>query len=631
MRRHPRALAIALGILSLLTRAGRASAEAGAAKIGLAQRDGAWYFAAPNGESFLSRGICVVRERDDAVKPGFRGYDGAAAAGSAPAWAEAAARNLRDWGFNTVGCWSSDLMRGRGLYTTDIMNLRIERDGKMKDVFSALFEGEAASLAERVAKRHRGDEELLGYFLENEQPWWGDFGWYTSHAPTLLDAYLAMPSRSPGREAALGYLRSAYTDISRFNAAYGSSYSSWKKLERKGLPSHPSPALSADRNAFAGIVARRYYAVASGAIRKSDPGRLVLGDRFANHAPRAVVEACGEYCDVVSLNYYLGYLSVNPEYLKGFAELSGRPLLITEFSYRAMENRSGDKNTKGADVTVATQADRAEGYERYVSSLARLPFVVGWHWFQFYDESPGGRSFDGENSNYGVVDIYGRPYEELVAEMRETNAAAQALHERSATSSLGESVFVDESVAVLRSGTRSELPASLFSGRLRAWGWADTASGASIDARQAPSGIAADYDSGSGWGCGFSFAPALDAAAMAEYADLSAFEGIEIVVKAKAGLRVAVFITEQGGDDPGKGEYRGAEGSDGESFDTEPFALQGKETRVKLPFELFGLRTSYGNQAGNRRIDLKAIRSIDIYVPGAQGKGKLELISCSAY
>jgi len=608
-----------------------AQKPAAAAAIGLAQRDGAWYFAAPSGELFLSRGICVIRERDDSVRPGFRGYDGASAAGGAQAWADNAARDLLAWGFDTAGCWSSDLMRGRGLYTTDIMYLRIELDGKMKDVFSPLFEGEAAALARRVADRHRGDAQLLGYFLENEQPWWGDFGWYTGHAPTLLDAYLAMPSRSPGREEAIDYLRSAYADISRFNAAYGTSYPSWKEMERKGLPTRPSPALSADRNAFAGIVARRYYAVAAGAIRKSDPGRLVLGDRFANHAPREVVEACGEHCDVVSLNYYLGYLSVSPEYLKGFAELSGRPLLITEFSYRATENRSGDKNTKGADVTVETQADRARGYARYVSSLARLPFVIGWHWFQFYDESPGGRSFDGENSNYGVVDIDGRPYEELVAAMRETNAAAPALHARSAMSALGEPEFVNESVAVLRSGTRAELPASLLSGRLRIWGWADTAAGASIDARQAPSGIAADYDSGSGWGCGFSFTPALDEARMAEYVDLSSFEGIELVFKAKAGLRVSVFVTEHGADDPGKSEYRGAEGSDGESFETESFALQGKETRVKLPFELFALRSSYGNQSGNRRIDLKAIRSIDVYAPGAQGKGKLEIVSCSAY
>jgi len=402
---------------------GGGSGEAFSA-AGLAERDGAWHFRAPDGGLFLSRGVCVVVERDGAVKPGSRGYDGAASAGGDDAWAEGAARNLRAWGFDTAGCWSSERLRGRGLYSTDIMYLRIEKGGKMKDVFSALFEGEAEELAERLTARHRDDAELLGYFLENEQPWWGDYGWYTGHAPTLLDAYLSMPAGSPGRGAALGYLGSAYGRIDRLNAAYAASYASWKDFERRGLPPLPSLALSADRNAFAGVVARRYYAVAAGALRKRDPGRLVLGDRFANHAPREVVRACGAHCDVVSLNYYAGYKAVNAEYLKGFAELSGRPLLITEFSYRAMENRSGDKNTKGADVTVPTQRDRAEGYARYVSSLARLPFVVGWHWFQYFDESPGGRSFDGEDSNYGIVDINGKPYEELVSAMREANQRA---------------------------------------------------------------------------------------------------------------------------------------------------------------------------------------------------------------
>ncbi len=620
-----------LGALSLSALAeGGGPGEASSA-VGLAERDGAWYFSAPGGGTFLSRGVCVITERDDAVKPDSRGYDGAAASGGAEAWAAGTARDLRAWGFDTAGCWSSGLMRGRGLYTVDILYLRIERAGKTKDVFSSLFEGEAEALAERLTAQHRGDRELLGYFLENEQPWWGDFGWYTGHAPTLLDAYLAMPASSPGRAAALGYLRSAHGEIDRLNVAYASSYKSWKDFERRGLPSLPSLALSADRNAFAGIVARRYYAVAAGALRKRDPERLVLGDRFANYAPREVVRACGAHCDVVSLNYYAGYKAVNAEYLKGFAELSGRPILITEFSYRATENRSGDKNTKGADVTVPAQRDRAEGYARYVSSLARLPFVVGWHWFQYFDQSPGGRSFDGEDSNYGIVDIDGKPYEELVSSMRDVNARVPALHARSGETRIGAAVFADDPVSIARSGKRSGRSESLLVDRAAAWGWADEGAGGRIAAKAGSKGIVAEYDSGKGWGCGFSFAPAIKGAAGPGYADLSAFEGLELVFMAKAGLRVSVFITEDGADEPWRAEYRGAEGADGESFTTEPFALRAGETRVRLPFELFGLRTSYGNQEGKRCMDLKAIRSLEVHVTGGQGGGKFELLSCAAY
>jgi len=47
-------------------------------------------------------------------------------------------------------------------------------------------------------------------------------------------------------------------------------------------------------------------------------------------------------------------------------------------------------------------------------TLLRLPYVVGADWFQYYDEPPFGRH-DGENYNFGLVDIHDRPYRELTA------------------------------------------------------------------------------------------------------------------------------------------------------------------------------------------------------------------------
>jgi hypothetical protein len=625
-------LGIALSLLSPFMAVAQDGPRSGPVGfVGLERNGGAWYFTSPSGEPFLSRGVCVVRERDDSVRPGFPGYDGAKKAGSVEAWAGAAAASLKSWNVDTVACWSSPSMRGRGLYTVEILNIRIERDKKIKDVFSPYFEGEAAALAEKVCLGRRGDSELLGYFLENEQPWWGDYGWYTGHAPTLLDAYMDMKADTPGKRAALAYYRGAYADIDALNAAYRSSFGSWKDFGRGGVPSLPSEALNADRNSFAGIVARRYYGVTVAAVKARDPDHLVLGDRFANYAPREVVKACGEFCDVVSLNYYSGYRKVNPEYLKGFAELSGRPLLITEFSYRAMENRSGDRNSKGADVSVATQRERAEGYECYVGSLARLPFILGWHWFQFFDQSPGGRSFDGEDSNYGLVDIENRPYEELTTAMRDVNAAAPAFHALSGSAVLGAAAFADEAVGLARGSERSGNPVRFPGIPPRAYGWADAENGGKMKISASGDALVADYSSGSGWGSGFSLEPSMEGSARMGYADLSAFEGIELALSGPKGLRVSVFLTEAGADDPGKPEYRGAEGSDGESFSSEQFALPGGTSRLRVPFELFSLRPSFGNQNGNRRIDLKAVRSVEMHIAGGQGRGRLVLESCAAY
>jgi hypothetical protein len=296
-----------------------------------------------------------------------------------------------------------------------------------------------------------------------------------------------------------------------------------------------------------------------------------------------------------------------------------------------VENRSGDRNTKGADVTVATQGDRAEGYERYAGSLARLPFILGWHWFQFFDESPGGRSFDGEDSNYGLVDIQGRPYEELAAAMRDVNAAAPGIHALSGSAVLGDAAFADDPVGAARGSARAGKPVRFPGEPPRAYGWADAAAGGTVKISASGNALVADYASGSGWGCGFSMEPFMEGSARNGYADLSAFEGIEFTLKGPKGLKVSIFVTETGADDPGKAEYRGAEGSDGESFTTEQFSLPGGEARMRVPFELFSLRPSFGNQGGNRRIDLKAIRSVELHIAGGQGKGRLVLESCEAY
>jgi hypothetical protein len=79
----------------------------------------------------------------------------------------------------------------------------------------------------------------------------------------------------------------------------------------------------------------------------------------------------------------------------------------------ARENRSGNQNKPGFPV-VDTQRERVSGFRRTLETLVRIPYVVGADWFQFYDEPTHGRD-DGENYNFGLVDIHNQPYEALVA------------------------------------------------------------------------------------------------------------------------------------------------------------------------------------------------------------------------
>jgi hypothetical protein len=46
------------------------------------------------------------------------------------------------------------------------------------------------------------------------------------------------------------------------------------------------------------------------------------------------------------------------------------------------------------------------------------PALVGDDWFQYVDEPAGGRTGDGENFDFGMIDVNGNPYPDMVAAMQ---------------------------------------------------------------------------------------------------------------------------------------------------------------------------------------------------------------------
>jgi hypothetical protein len=147
-----------------------------------------------------------------------------------------------------------------------------------------------------------------------------------------------------------------------------------------------------------------------------------------------VVVAAQRGCtDVVSMNLYIaeGEFPVE-EAVRAHRLSGGQPVWVTEFSWHApWDNRSGDRNTIGFGSRVRLQSSRGRAYERFVTGGASLPFVIGFDWFQWCDESPKGRGGDGEDVNFGLVDIHDRPYEDLVARMGRTNRSLERVHARS--------------------------------------------------------------------------------------------------------------------------------------------------------------------------------------------------------
>ena len=354
--------------------------------------DGRWWLVTPDGHAFFSKGVDNVSYRPEAASSPKAPAD-------TNAWAAATARQLHSWNFNTTGAWSASELYGKEIVYAPVIDMAasVQRDlwlkGGVVDYFSQEFRDAAGRVAERMCAPHAKDPWLLGYFTDNELRWGKD--WRSQDS--LLESYLKMPEASQGFHKASEFLKTR---------------------------GHAAVSLTDDdKGEFAGLLAEEYARVTSEAIRRADPNHLVLGCRFAGYPGDSAIRAVGKYFDVISYHSYNATAPVDR--LQQIYRLSGKPTMITEFSFKAMD--SGLPNTKGAAKPVGTQLERADGFTHYVEALAALPGCVGFHWFEFRDEPKEGR-FDGENSNYGVVKIDFTPWVVLTARMTEVNAGMEARH-----------------------------------------------------------------------------------------------------------------------------------------------------------------------------------------------------------
>lgn len=390
--------------------------------------DGVWWLIDPGGNGFISKGVNHISYTADfSPKLGFSPYARATEEkyGNAENWGKAVAANLRQWNFNTVGSWSIETMRQQQIPYTLILDVAQSaggdwQTGRFPDVFSKEFERAAERAARMQCRKRENDPFLIGYFTDNELHWEPD--WRSQDS--LLTGFLKMKSDTPGFKAAVDFLQKRYGSIGKLNAALKTEVASFAKLP-DSLPfpeSGERATLDAD---FQYIASEKYFSVCRDAIRKEDPNHLIVGCRFAGNAPEAVLRAAGKHCEIISFNTY--NYAPPQDALKRIYDLTGKPILITEFSFKAMD--SGLPNTKGAGKPVATQTDRAGHFTAFVTALMKRPYLVGYHWFEYADEPAEGR-FDGENSNYGLVNIKDEPYEVLTQEMTKTNAAVEEIHVR---------------------------------------------------------------------------------------------------------------------------------------------------------------------------------------------------------
>lgn len=352
-----------------------------------AKRHGRWFFVTPTGQPFFSTGVDhVASDSDTDQATGQCPYCEAVQSQypSTAAWATATVAQLRSWGFNSLGPFSDDSeFAGQMPYSVQL-NM-----ASGDDWFAPSFATNADEVAATQVAPLAGDPDLIGWYTDSELTW----GPNINNGNSELDDYLALPAGSPGLAVARRYI------------------------------GHPSQFLYA--------LATRYFQVTTRAIRMYDPHHLILGVKAeGQYIPRQLLEAAGHYVNVFSIDDYTlqpGFAQAIhelwPQYLPvtanfaNFEHYAQIPIMVAEYSFIGETAQTPD-TVPGVYATYPTQQARALAYTDYIAPLyENAPWVVGDEWFEDVDEPQGGRVADGENNNFGLVDVENQPYQDLVTQM----------------------------------------------------------------------------------------------------------------------------------------------------------------------------------------------------------------------
>ncbi|MBI3785216.1 MAG: hypothetical protein HY270_17630 [Deltaproteobacteria bacterium] len=418
------------------------------------QINGVWWLVTPEGNAYFSSGVNhVTSEGDYAPALGRSPYQDNLLAryGTTQAWSDAVVDRFERLGLTTIGAWSEYSLFAHRVPYTEILGFAGRAPAvpglsagvtglRIRDYFDPSFESGAAVEADG-ARSCVADPYCIGVFSDNELGW----GVSIVQAVPYLDAYVRLPSGAPGKLALQQFFNDWYHgDLAAFNADWEQQLASFDAVQALTTLPHSSTneptAQAAARRAFTVRIAQRYYSVVYAALRAVSPDLLILGSRFLAYTTLPeIAQIAGSYVDVLSVNQYevpsdilailrgsygrYGYVATGDLFadLDELYRLSNKPLLISETGFRAKD--SGLPNTYPPFFPVyRTQTDRANGYARYMEHVFARSYLVGVHWFEYVDQPAQGR-FDGENNNWGIVDINDNEYTEVAQRIEAMNSS----------------------------------------------------------------------------------------------------------------------------------------------------------------------------------------------------------------
>lgn len=355
----------------------------------LGRKDGRSFFVTPTGQPFYSTGIdhvAIDQAGNTDETTGECPYCETVASEypNTAAWATATVAQLRSWGFDSLGAFSDDTTFGSQMPYSVQLSM-----ASGDDWFAPSFVTNADQVAATQVAPLADDPNLIGWYTDSELAW----GPESTNLNTQLQNYLDLPAGSPGLAVAQQYV---------------------------GNP-----------DGFLTALATRYFQVTTAAIRSYDPNHLILGVKAeGQYIQPELLEAASHYVNVFSIDDYSlkpgfaqiidqiwpEYLPVSPTYSNFEKYLNGTPIMVAEYSFIAATSQTPDTDP-GTLAVAPTQQARADAYGNFIAPIYEdAPWVVGDEWFELVDEPEGGR-FDGEDNDFGVVDVENQPYQPLVNQL----------------------------------------------------------------------------------------------------------------------------------------------------------------------------------------------------------------------
>ncbi|GAA3400518.1 hypothetical protein ACFFNY_16265 [Paenibacillus hodogayensis] len=406
-------------------------------RIGQRAGDGRWTLEDGDGRPFYSLGVnCFNYDLGEPMEAYL--MDRYGGVGWFGRWAGAKLDGVKELGFNTLGAWHSRYYWNSKVPKT--IEIRCSQKANrvnngwggygFPDVFDPSF---AASAHSAMADTYHAsgaslvdDRSVIGVYTDNELHWWGTGGHWGQDDPgsatngtNLVEDYIHLPANAPGKRAWIDYLRERYGDIGRLNAAWNAEYDTFEELLWLREYRAAEPAYGDDKLGFLRRIAETYFRTTTDILRQYDGNHLLLGCRMVGTStPDVVLEAMKPYVDALSLNYYCFEL---PEaWIARAHRITGKPVIITEFSFSAGSSAGFDLITNGAQLAhVRDQKRRGESYRDFVTQAARMPFMLGTHWFALYDFWDR----QGLIGNYGLYDRKDELWSEFAEAVKETHAA----------------------------------------------------------------------------------------------------------------------------------------------------------------------------------------------------------------